>query len=348
MKEMKLSEIAQTLGLTAELKQDAVVRTVLPLERASKDSISWVAAKGHTENAEKSKAAAVLVANDVELPECNVIRAENFAQSLRELLALFDPKQLDVPAGIHPSAVIDDSAKIASDASVGPFVAIQKGAVIESGAVLHAGVFIGAQSFIGENSVLWPYSVVYERCSVGRRCILHAHSCIGADGFGFDFEQGKFNRIPQIGTVVIEDDVEIGAQACVDRAKCGETRIKTGTKIDNLVQIAHNVQLGPHACIVAQAGIAGSAVVKDYVVLGGQSGIADNVTVEQGVQLAAQSGIARNASKKGQILYGAPAEERARYQKGHLALRRLPSALDKISELEQRIVELEKAKMEQK
>jgi UDP-3-O-[3-hydroxymyristoyl] glucosamine N-acyltransferase len=224
--------------------------------------------------------------------------------------------------------------------AIGPGAIVSDGAHIGDGCILHAHVFIGADVSLGAECEIWPNVVIRERVQVGNRVVIHPNTTIGADGFGYQFSGGHHRKIPQIGTVVIEDDVEIGANCAIDRAKFGATRIGAGTKIDNLVQIAHNVQIGPHCLIVAQCGIAGSARLGRGVVLGGQVGVRDHITLHDGVQSAACACISKDIPA-GTTVIGAPAVPQDQFIRERAKVRRLPQMADTLRALIERVERLE-------
>jgi UDP-3-O-[3-hydroxymyristoyl] glucosamine N-acyltransferase len=242
--------------------------------------------------------------------------------------------------GIDPRASVDTASEIGRDVHVGPFAIIEAGAYVGDGAVIHGGVYIGEGASIGAASILYPGVAVRERCTVGRRVIIHCNAVIGADGFGYAHDGADYVKIPQIGTVRVEDDVEIGASTTIDRAALGETIIGRGTKIDNLVQIAHNVKIGEGGAIAAQAGVAGSATIGRQVQLGGQAGVAGHITIGDGLVAAARTGLHGNTAG-GQIVSGFPSMPIKDWRKSQVMLMRLPELREKVRELEARIKELE-------
>ncbi|NQU74979.1 MAG: UDP-3-O-(3-hydroxymyristoyl)glucosamine N-acyltransferase, partial [Planctomycetes bacterium] len=254
---------------------------------------------------------------------------------------LADPEDLP-PEGVHPSAVVDATALLGSGVAVGPHAVVGAGATLGDNVVVCANVYVGADAVIGDGSVLMPGVVVSRRCRIGRRCRLHANAVIGADGFGYYFRDGAYHKIPHIGTVEIGDDVEIGACSCVDRAKFGATRIGDGTKIDNLVQIAHNVQIGKGVILAGLVGVAGSSKLGDYVVLGGHAGIRDNITVGDEVRVAAYSAVLQDVPP-GQTIGGIPAfDERQCVRVYHLQ-QKLPELKKQLEQLQARVNGLENA-----
>jgi UDP-3-O-[3-hydroxymyristoyl] glucosamine N-acyltransferase len=217
---------------------------------------------------------------------------------------------------------------------------VEPGARIGAGSVLMAGCYVGVQASIGEKSLLYPHVVVREECVVGDRCILHSGAIIGADGFGFAFDAGRYHKVPQVGNVVLGDDVEVGANTTIDRATTESTRIGDGTKIDNLVQIGHNVVIGRHCIIVAQVGISGSTELDDYVTVGGQAGIIGHVKLGKGVQVGGQSGVTKSVDPNTTV-FGTPASPLPLVKRINAYLQRLPLLFDRTKTLETRVQKLE-------
>jgi UDP-3-O-[3-hydroxymyristoyl] glucosamine N-acyltransferase len=230
--------------------------------------------------------------------------------------------------------------RIGSDPSIWPFVTLGDRVKIGNRVTLYPGVFVGSDSTIGDDSVLYPNVVVREGCSLGARVIVHSGTVIGADGFGYVQHQGRHHKIPQLGGVVIEDDVELGANVTIDRATFGRTLVKQGTKVDNLVQIAHNVTVGEHCILVAQVGIAGSTTIGRHVMIGGQAGLSDHITIGDQVMVAAQSGVNRSVGSN-QIVGGSPAMPREKALRVQGVIFQLPELKLLVRDLEQRVVTLE-------
>ena len=244
--------------------------------------------------------------------------------------------------GVHPTAIVDSTAVLGQDVRIGPYVIIQGHARIGDRCVLMAQDFVGTYATMGADCVLWPQVTVRDRCSLGQRVILHPGCVIGADGFGYRFAEGRHVKIPQIGTVEIHDDCELGANTCVDRGKFSATIVGAGSKLDNFVQIGHNVRLGPHSVLVAHACIGGSVKTGPYLVMGGASGIADHVTVGTAVQLAAMSAMHRD-TQDGAKMAGVPAQPARDFFSELRAVHQLPQLLVTVRALEQRIAQLESA-----
>jgi UDP-3-O-[3-hydroxymyristoyl] glucosamine N-acyltransferase len=242
------------------------------------------------------------------------------------------PQGISSLASIHPDVVIPE------DAYVGPFATISGGVSLGIGARIYPHVYIGDQCSIGANVTLYPGVVVYHKCVIGDRCTVHANTVIGSDGFGFSKgENGHFTKISQIGNVVIEEDVEIGANTVIDRATMGSTVIRRGAKLDNLIQVAHNVEIGQNTAVAAQAGIAGSTKIGKNVLVGGQAGFVGHIEVADQVQVQAQSGVAGSITERGEKVYGSPALPYRSYLQSYTIFRELPNLLRRIEALEQEI-----------
>ncbi|MBK8914954.1 MAG: UDP-3-O-(3-hydroxymyristoyl)glucosamine N-acyltransferase [Phycisphaerales bacterium] len=336
------ADLAARLG--GRLEGDAALRIlgVAALAEAGDGDISWVGDAKYAAAAGQSRAAALLMSDGVEAPPGRTaIRVADVDLSLIELLRLFSPFGERPAAGVHPSAIVAPDAVI-DGVTILANVYVGRGARIGPGTLLHPGVYVGDMAVIGRDCTLWPNVVIRDRIVLGDRVEIHANSTIGADGFGYIFRRGRHLKIPHIGSVVIEDDVEIGANSTVDRAKTGATRVGAGSKIDNLVQIAHNVRLGAACVIVAQVGISGSCTLGNGVVLGGQAGVADHVRIGDGAMIAAQSGV-RGRVPPGVRLAGTPAIDAAQNWRQLSQLRRLSDLAGELRDMKRRISELESA-----
>jgi len=339
-KSFTVAQIAERLH--ADLIGDgaATVRGVAPLARAGKQCVSWLADIRYLPALKNTNAAATLIPLDLEpIPNQTLIPVADPDLAICDVLTMLAPDVPQPPVGTHESASVAADAQVAG-ATIGPQCTVESGATIGRGTRLHAGVFVGAHTTIGQDCVLWPNVVVREYTDIGDRVIIHPNTTIGADGFGYLMRDDRHLHIPQIGSVVIEDDVEIGANTAIDRARSGVTRIGRGTKIDNLVQIAHNCEIGEHCLVVGQSALSGSATLGRYVVLAGRSGVADHVTIGDGAQVAAQS-VAFKDVAPGAVMRGVPAEPIGPWQRQMAALRRLPELVRQVRELAQRVRELE-------
>lgn len=336
------AELAGRLG--GELSGDGtrVVRSVAPLDEAQPDSLSWLGSPEYLPRLTTSKAGVVLVPPGCDVPpERTTICVADPDLALCEALRCLAPRVEPIPPGVHPTAVVEADA-VTEGARIGPQVVVGRRAVIGPGTELHAGVYVGPDCAIGRDCVLWPNVVVREHSRIGDRVVIHANATIGADGFGYLQRAGRHIKIPQIGTVLIEDDVEIGANTAIDRARSGVTRIGRGTKIDNLVQIGHNVSTGVNCIIVGQCGISGSTTLGDYVILGGQVGVHDHVRIGNRAQVAAKSAVA-NCVPDGKVYRGIPAVESNDFARSAVGLRRLPKMIQQLRDLAKRVKQLESA-----
>ena len=274
-------------------------------------------------------------------PDQLFLLVDNPSVALAKICGRIEQSLWPKPApGIHPSAVVDRTARIAATATVGPQCVVEAGAVIGERAHLQAQVFVGRNTGVGDDSWLMPSVVVAAECSIGRRVRLQPGVVIGSDGFGYEFVNGRHEKVPQVGTVLVGDDVEIGANTTIDRARFNRTSIGEGTKIDNLVQIAHNVIIGKHCIVCAQVGISGTAVLEDYVVLGGQAGVAGHLTIAKGTKVGAQSGI-NGDTEPGSFLNGTPAIAYNLERRLVVLYRRLPELFKRVDELERQVRDAE-------
>ena len=334
---------------------DVRVRRVMPTDLAEPDAITFVSQSKYLESLSDTQAAAVMLAPDVaereaeRVPENVVIVAvpRPYVAYARAAQALQGDRR--GPKGRHPSAVVEDGAKVHADTSLGPFAFVEAGAEIGEGAVLYPGVHVHAEAKVGPGSILYDHVVVRHGCSVGARCILHPGVVIGADGYGFAQDPGpdgvEHVKIPQLGDVVLEDDVEIGANSCVDRGALGTTRVGRGTKIDNLVQVGHNVQLGQGTLLVAQSGIAGSSTLGDYVTVGAQAGISGHLSIGAGSLVHGQAGVMDDLPEKS-VVVGAPATDKRTFFKTVVHTRKLSDLFKRVKELERRLLDRSKADSE--
>jgi UDP-3-O-[3-hydroxymyristoyl] glucosamine N-acyltransferase len=262
--------------------------------------------------------------------------------TLAQLVEAFGPKPSHPPHGIHPTAVIGERVSLGARCRIGAYVVVGDDCRLGDDVVLHPHVVLGAEVAVGAGSVLYPQVSVRERCTLGARVIIHNGAVIGSDGFGYATVDGVHRKIPQIGGVILEDDVEIGANSAIDRARFSHTRIGAGSKLDNLVHIAHNVEVGPHALIMAQAGIAGSTRLGDHAILAGQIGIAGHLRLGNHVIVTAQSGVGKNLAD-GAVVRGSPAQENKTELAEQVARRKLPEALERLRRLEARLAALERS-----
>ncbi len=334
-----LADIAQTLGVRLEGGGDQPISGVATLADAGPNQVSYLASEKYARELAGTRAAAVIIEKKVRLRQplaVTLLRVDDADLAVSRVLELFAPPVPRPPLGVHPSAVIDPTAKVGDGARIGPHVVIGRNTIIGRDCTLHAGVCIGDDVRIGDGCELFAHVVVRERITIGNRVIIHAGSVLGTDGFGYRWDGKRHQKIPQIGTVVVEDDVEIGSCVCIDRAKFAATRIGTGSKIDNLVQIGHNVQVGPHCIIVGQTGLAGSAVLGSGVVLGGQTAVRDHIHIGDGAAAAACSAIAEDIPAR-TVVSGMPALPHRQSLREQAALRRLPELVTQLRRLQEQV-----------
>jgi UDP-3-O-[3-hydroxymyristoyl] glucosamine N-acyltransferase len=346
MPSLTLADIAQILSVPSPGDAQHVVAGVALLADATPDHISFLGSDKYLPQFAKTQAAAVIVQKRVKLPPNHgrkVFIVDDADLAVATLLKEFAPPVPRPPVGKHHTASVAPSASVGEGTRIGINVVIGDDCRIGRNCVFHAGVVIGSEVTIGDDCEFFPNVVLRERITIGNRVVIHAGSVLGSDGFGYRWNGKEHQKIPQIGTVVIEDDVEIGSCVCIDRAKFSETRVGRGTKIDNLVQLAHNIVTGPHCVIAGQAGMAGSAVLGAGVVLGGQCAVRDHVTLGDGAMLAACSGAAENVDPKN-IVSGVPALPHRQFLREQAALRRLPDLVAQFRKLQEEVAELRKAK----
>jgi UDP-3-O-[3-hydroxymyristoyl] glucosamine N-acyltransferase len=305
--QITVGELAAKLGGKVEGSEGLALTGVAPLETATKSDLSFVESERTLVAAAESQAGGLLAALDLVLPGRNVIRVRRPRRAMAQAIEIFHPRP-GVKTGIHPTVVVGEGCRIGNEVSIGAHAVIGDGVSVGDRTRIGAGCVIGDRSAIGVDCVLHAGVTLYPDSRLGDRVILHSGAVIGADGFGYVFDEGRHWKFPQVGWVELGDDVEIGANSTIDRGALGATRIGMDTKIDNLVQVAHNVQIGEHCAIASQTGISGSAVIGDYVIIAGQVGIGDHARVDNGAILGGQCGILpHKRAKAGQPLWGTPA-----------------------------------------
>jgi UDP-3-O-[3-hydroxymyristoyl] glucosamine N-acyltransferase len=334
-----LSDIHALVGGQLHGDGAATVASLASLQETHIRALSFIANDKAVSTLGDRQPGALLVHRH--LPTLNVpqISVENPLLAFAEVAQHFFTPARPV-RGIAKDITQGQHVQIGSDPSIWPFVTLGDHVTIGARVTLYPGVFVGSHSRIGDDSVLYPNVVVREGCSLGARVIVHSGTVIGSDGFGYVQHEGRHRKIPQLGGVVIEDDVELGANVTIDRATLGNTVIKQGTKVDNLVQIAHNVLVGEHSIVVAQVGIAGSTTIGHHVMIGGQAGLADHITVGDQVMVAARAGVNRSLEPN-QIVSGAPVMPHETWMKAQAVIPRLPELRQQVRSLEQRVAALE-------
>jgi UDP-3-O-[3-hydroxymyristoyl] glucosamine N-acyltransferase len=334
-----LGRLADALGASLEGDAARVVTGVAPLEAAGPAEVSFLTDSRYLKQAEASRAGAFLVGRDVSGLPAPLLRVDHPHHGLIALLELFHPAA-PVPPGVHPSACVAEDTQIHPTASVGPLAVVETAAVIGARSRVGALSFVGARAILGEGVRLFPRTVVREGVRIGDRVIVHSGAVLGADGFGYAFDGRAHRKIPQVGGLRIEDDVEIGANTAIDRGTLGETVVRRGTKIDNLVQIGHNCDVGEDVILVSQVGIAGSSRVGDRAVLAGQVGVSDHVTIGAGAVLTAKSGVPADVPA-GEIWGGLPSRPIADTRRIWAGESQLPELIKRVRALEKRVRELE-------
>lgn len=343
--EFTAKQIAEFIGGKVEGDENASVNTFAKIEEGKKGAISFLSNPKYLHYIYDTESSIVLLNEDVQLEKpvkATLIRVKDAYESVAKLLQLYTSMQ-PKKVGIDSLAFIHPSAKVGKDCYIGPFVAIGPDVVIGDGCVIHPHATIGEKASVGNNTEIYSNAVIYHHCKVGNNCVLHAGCVIGADGFGFAPNTEGYDKIPQIGIVTIEDNVEIGANTCVDRSTMGSTVIRKGVKLDNLVQIAHNVEVGENTVMSAQVGVAGSTKIGSWCMFGGQVGLAGHISIGDKVFLGAQSGVPGNI-KGDQTLIGTPPMEPKAYFKSQVIFRRLPDMYKEINELKKQIEELKNNK----
>jgi UDP-3-O-[3-hydroxymyristoyl] glucosamine N-acyltransferase len=342
-KAYSLGEIADHLSGTLSGGDPSVRITGLSgIREARSGEITFLGHPRYLKDLEKTGASAVVAPREMEtLPSAlPVIRVPNAYYAFAQLMHLF----FDIPSpprGISRRAAVDKKARLGRQVSIGPFVYVGKDAVIGDGVILYPGVYVGNGVVIGDGSLIYPHVTLREGTRIGRSVIIHGGSVLGSDGFGFVYHEGEHHKIPQLGGVVIEDEVEIGANVTIDRGTLGDTIVRKGTKIDNLVQIGHNVVVGEHSILVAQAGISGSVEIGNRVTLAGQAGVAGHLRIGERVRVGAKAGITKDVPP-GETVSGFPAIPHREWLKAQAVFYQLPLLKAKISELEKRLSELER------
>ncbi|MBX3371035.1 MAG: UDP-3-O-(3-hydroxymyristoyl)glucosamine N-acyltransferase [Nitrospira sp.] len=338
---LTLRELHDYVGGELIGSPDATVTAVASLEQAGPGDLAFVTSERHLKSPQTATMGALLVGRRIaDCPSPQIV-VENPAYAFARAAQQFFARPARV-RGIAEGLTRGDGVTIGTDVSIWPGVTLGDRVTIGARVTLYPGVFIGDDTSIGDDSLLYPNVVVREGCRIGARVIIHSGTVIGSDGFGYVQYQGRHQKIPQLGGVLIEDDVELGANVSVDRATFGDTVIKRGTKIDNLVQIAHNVVVGEHNILVAQVGIAGSTTLGRYVMVGGQAGLADHLQIGDQVMIAAKSGVTRSLEPN-QIVSGAPVMAHATFLKAQAVIPQLPELRNRVRELEERLATLEQA-----
>ena len=352
MPTLTVAELVQWLpGELLAGSHETSIRGVASLAEADEGDISFFSSPKYLAALRRSHASAVLVPPGFTLAALEKggaaptgsapawIVVENPSLAFTRLVERFSPPVVEPAPGIAPTAILGRDVRVGQGVSVGPYAVIDEGVEIGDGVRIGAGVFIGTGSVIGAGSCIYPNVTIREHSRLGRRVIVHSGTVIGSDGFGFELREGRHVKIPQTGIVQIDDDVEIGSNVSIDRARFGRTHIGEGTKIDNLVQIGHNVTIGAHSILVAQAGISGSTRLGKYVTLAGQAGIVGHIEIGDQAIVAAKAGVSKNVPAK-TVVFGYPAEPLEQAKENIAYIRRLPKLVERVKKLEAELAEL--------
>jgi len=339
----RLAELAELVSGRVEGDPERAVEAIRALETAGPADLSFVTLARHRARALASAAGALLVGEDLaaalgggrQASGPDLLVAADAGHALARLLELFHPAEVREP-GAHPTAIVEAGAVVDPAAHLGPYAVIGAGSTVGAGAAVLAHAVVGRGCAIGERALIHPHAVLYDRTAVGAGCIVHSGVVLGGDGFGYATSNGVHHKLPQVGRVVVEDDVEIGANTTIDRAALGETRIGAGTKIDNQVMLGHNVQVGRRSLLCAQVGIAGSTRIGDGVVLGARVGAVDHVEIGDGVQAAAGTDVFESVPR-GAVVGGSPAHEIGRWRRQIVLLWKLEEMFRRLRAIERRL-----------
>lgn len=336
----KLSEIAEFIGGRVIGNGDILITGASGIKEAAEGEITFLANPKYSPLMDKTQASAIVTSSEAQQTSKPVILTENPSLAFAKIISMFMPDEVGHPKIIDYTVVMGKNVSLGKNVAIGPYTVIEDNVTLGDNVIIYAGCYIGHHVKIGDKTLIYPHVSIRERVSIGERVIVHSGTVIGSDGFGFATIKGVHHKIPQVGTVEVGDDVEIGANVTIDRARFDKTVIGRGTKIDNLVQIAHNVIIGENSLIVAQAGISGSTIIGNNVVLGGQAGLVGHITVGDNAIVTAQTGVAKSVPAD-TMVSGYPARPYMTTQRVNASLQNLPKLFDLVKELKKRIEELE-------
>lgn len=340
--EFTAKAIADFLGGSIEGNPNVKVNDIAKIEEGKAGALSFLSNPKYSKYLYTTESSIVLINADFELEKpisATLIRVPNAYEAFAKLLEMVSSARKG-KTGIHPQACIEPTAKIGKNVYIGPFVYIAENAVIGDNVIIHSGCHVGEKATIGSNTTLYAGVKVYHECVIGDSCIFHAGAVVGSDGFGFAPQpDGSYHKIPQLGNVVIEDNVEIGANTTIDRATMGSTIIRKGVKLDNLIQVAHNVEIGENTVIAALAGIAGSTKVGKNCMFGGQVGISGHLTIADGVKLSAQTGVSNHIKTPNEIMIGSPAMNSKRFSRSFVVFKNLPELKTDVDDIKRKLSE---------
>jgi len=335
-----LKEIAEFVDGEIVGNGNTVITGVCGIKEARQGDITFLANPKYAPFIDKTGASAIITSRDVKEASKPIIRTQDPSLAFARIVTLFAPVRPRQHKGVHPSVILGKNVSIGKGVDIGPYTVIEDNVSIGDNSVIYSGCFIGSDTRIGRDCLIYSNVSIREGVSIGERVIIHCGTVIGSDGFGFATINGVHHKIPQLGTVVIEDDVEIGSNVAIDRARFDKTLIRRGTKIDNLVQIAHNVVIGENSIVVSQAGISGSTVIGKGVTLAGQAGLVGHITVGDGAIVAAQAGVTKSIPPNTTVS-GYPAKPHAQALKVNACVQNLPKLYETVALLKKKIEELE-------
>ena len=335
-----VAEIAELVGGRVVGDGEVPITGVSGIRQAGPGDLTFVADPRYARHIDRSLAAAVLVGKTIARSSKPLIQVENPYQAFIVVVQQCHPCETHHPHGIAPSAVIGGNVRLGEGVALDAHTYVGDDSELGDGVVLYPGAYIGPGCRVGQGTVIYPNATIYERCTIGARCIIHGGVTVGGDGFGFEAVDGVHTKIPQVGTVEIGDDVEIGANSAIDRATFGSTVIGRGTKIDNLVQIGHNTEIGEHCIVCGNVGVSGSAVIGDHVTLAAGAGVAGHIEIGDGVQVGGGSGVAQSL-EPGEIVSGYPVMPHRLWLRTRSLVKKLPELFKRVKRLEQRLGEEE-------
>jgi len=341
-----LNEIAKLIDGEVIGNGDILINGASGIREAAEGEITFLANSKYSSLMDKTRAAAIITSNDAQATTKPIIITQNPSLAFIKIISMFTPDDAGHPHGIDYTVVMGKNVSLGKDVTIGAYSVIGDNVTLGDNVIIYAACYIGHQTKIGAQTLIYPHVSIRERISIGRGVIIHSGAVIGSDGFGFATIKGAHHKIPQVGTVEINDDVEIGANVTIDRARFDKTVIGRGTKIDNLVQIGHNVIIGENSLIVAQVGIAGSAIIGNNVTLGGQVGLVGHITIGDNAIVTGQSGVAKSVPAD-TMVSGSPARPFMTTQRVNASLQNLPKLFNLVKELKKKIEELE-AKLKDK
>lgn len=331
------AQLAKKVGAKLEGDKTLLIDSAAPVETAEPNQISFVASSLYEKHLFLSKAGAVVLNNEMDGQGKTVLRHHNPYLAFARILDLLYPDDQTGTTGIHQSAIVDESAEVAKEAAIGAHCHVESNASVGESSRLMNSVYLGKYSSVGKNCLIYPGVVIMNDCKIGNNVIIHSSTVIGSDGFGYTPSDTGIKKIKQVGWVEIEDDVEIGSNVSIDRGALGATKIGRGTKIDNLVQIAHNVQIGQNCFIVSQVGISGSTIIGNNVTLAGQVGVRGHISIGEGATVGGQSGVTKSIPAGDKTYFGCPAREIRNVLKKEASLSKVPDLIKRVRELEKKL-----------